>query len=201
MAQLMGGQDACEQDEDDLEEEYDYSIRYAGLRWRRSAQRGRSERGTGDGTGSVRVWKTSQGLFGALHFAARSGSDIQFLVIICFLGDEEGLKLLDCEFTTKRSALGCLAIAWKLKVLAIIDARRTGEKPFFDGIWDVQPKSLSPNGAILGDVIRQGEEVRVREKCGGFVLVIEGACITHRPFKGHVPRLGHTLSELQKIGE
>jgi len=39
--------------------------------------------------------------FGALHFAARSGSDIQFLVIIRFLGDEEGLKLLDCEFTTK----------------------------------------------------------------------------------------------------
>ena len=77
------------------------SIRYAGRRWRRSAQRGWSERGTGDGTGSVRVRKTSQGLFGALHFAARSGSDIQFLVIIRFLGDEEGLKLLDCEFTTK----------------------------------------------------------------------------------------------------
>ena len=65
------------------------------------AQRGRSERGTGDGTGSVRVRKTSQGLFGALHFAARSGSDIQFLVIIRLLGDEEGLSLLDCEFTTK----------------------------------------------------------------------------------------------------
>ena len=63
--------------------------------------RGRSERGTGDGTRSVKVRKTSQGLFGALHFAARSGSDIQFLVIIRFLGDEEGLKLLDCEFTTK----------------------------------------------------------------------------------------------------
>ena len=35
------------------------SIRYAGRRWRRSAQRSRSERGTGDGTGSVRVRKTS----------------------------------------------------------------------------------------------------------------------------------------------
>ena len=34
-------------------------------------------------------------------FAARSGSDIQFLVIIRLLGDEEGLKLLDCEFATK----------------------------------------------------------------------------------------------------
>ena len=77
-----------------------------------------------------------------------------------------------------------LAIVWKLKVLAIIDARRTGEKPFFDGIWDVQPKSLSPNGPILGDMISQGEEVRVREKCGGFVLVVEGVCVTHRPFKG-----------------
>ena len=40
--------------------------------------------------------------------------------------------------------------SWKLKVLAIIDAGRTGEKPCFDGFWDVQPKSLSPNGAILG---------------------------------------------------
>ena len=69
-------------------------------RWRRSAERVRSER-TGDGTGSVKVRKTSQGLFGALHFAARSGSDIQFLVIIRLLGDEEGLKLLDCEFATK----------------------------------------------------------------------------------------------------
>ena len=35
------------------------SVRYAGRRWRRSAQRGRSERGTGDGTGGVRVRKTS----------------------------------------------------------------------------------------------------------------------------------------------
>ena len=57
----------------------------------------------------------------------------------------------------------------------------TGEKPCFDGFWDVQPKSLSPNGAILGNMIRQGEEVRVREKCGGFVLVIEGVSIAHRP--------------------
>ena len=51
----------------------------------------------------------------------------------------------------------------------------------------MQPKSLSPNGAILGDMIRQGEEVRVREKCGGFMLVVEGVCITHRPFKGMCP--------------
>ena len=51
----------------------------------------------------------------------------------------------------------------------------------------MQPKSLSPNGAILGDMIRQGEEVRVREKCGGFMLVVEGVCIAHRPFKGMCP--------------
>ena len=48
----------------------------------------------------------------------------------------------------------------------------------------MQPKSLSPNGAILGNMIRQEEEVRVREKCGGFVLVVEGVSIAHRPFKG-----------------
>ena len=46
-------------------------------------------------------WKTSSGLFGALHFAARSGSDIHFLVIFRLLGDDEGLELLDCEFATK----------------------------------------------------------------------------------------------------
>ena len=38
----------------------------------------------------------------------------------------------------------------------------------------------------MGDMIRQGEEVRDREKCGGLVLVIEGVCITH-PFKGMCP--------------
>ena len=96
--------------------------------------------------------------------------------------------MLDCKFATKVAhedgRESNLAVAWKLKVLAIIDAGRTGEKPCFDGVWDVQPKSLSPNRAILGNMIRQGEEVRVREKCGGFVLVIEGVSIAHRPFKG-----------------
>ena len=93
---------------------------------------------------------------------------------------------MDREFTTKVARKdgreSNLAVAWKLKVLAIIDARGAGEKPFSNGIWDVQPKSLSPDGAILGNVIRQGEEVSVREKCGGFVLVVEGVSITHRPF-------------------
>ena len=93
---------------------------------------------------------------------------------------------MDREFTTK---VACkdgresnLAVAWKLEVLAIIDARGTGEKPCSNGIWDVQPKSLSPDRAILGNVVRQGEEVRVREKCGGFVLVVKGVSIAHRPF-------------------
>ena len=125
-------------------------------------------------------------MFGALHFTARSGSGIQFLVIFSLPGIKEGLELVDREFTTKVAGKdgreSNLAVAWKVEVLAIIDARGTGEKPFSDGIWDVQPKSLSPDGAILGNVIRQGEEVRVREKCCGFVLVVEGIGITYRPF-------------------
>ena len=51
----------------------------------------------------------------------------------------------------------------------------------------MQPKSLGPNGAILGNMIRQREEIRVREKCGGFMLVVEGVSIAHRPFKGMCP--------------
>ena len=60
-----------------------------------------------------------------------------------------------------------LAVAWEVEVLAIIDT----EEPLSDGLWNVQPESLSLDGAILGNVIRQGEEVRVREKCCGFVLI------------------------------
>ena len=62
------------------------------------------------------------------------------------------------------------------------DTRGTGEEPLSDGLWNVQPESLSPDRAILGDVIRQGEEVRVREKCCGFVLIVEGTGVTYRPF-------------------
>ena len=93
---------------------------------------------------------------------------------------------MDREFATKVARKdgreSKLAVAWKVEVLAIIDARGAGEKPFSNGIWDVQPKSLSPDGAILGNVIRQGEEVRVGEKCCGFMLVVEGVSVTHRPF-------------------
>ena len=67
---------------------------------------------------------------------------------------------LDREFASKEARKdgreSNLGVAWKLKVLAIIDARGTGEQPFFNGIWDVQPQSLSPNETILGNVIWQG---------------------------------------------
>ena len=48
----------------------------------------------------------------------------------------------------------------------------------------MQPQSLSPDRAILSNVIRQEEKVRVGEKGGGFILVIERTSISHRLFKG-----------------
>ena len=51
----------------------------------------------------------------------------------------------------------------------------------------MQPQSLSPDRAILSNVIGQGEKVRVGEKGGGFMLVIERTSISHRPFKGLCP--------------
>ena len=70
----------------------------------------------------------------------------------------------------------------------------------------MQSESLSPDRAILSNVIRQGEKVRVGEKGGGF-MVIERTSISHCPFKG-LPQLvvnpavcsdGYTgLSELQR---
>ena len=95
---------------------------------------------------------------------------------------------MDGEFATKVALKdgrkSKVAVARKVEVLAIIDARGAGEKPFSNGIWDVQPKSLSPDWAILGNVIRQREEVRVGEKCCGFMVVVEGVSVTHRPFEG-----------------
>ena len=77
---------------------------------------------------------------------------------------------MDREFATKVARKdgreSKLAVAWKVEVLAVIDARGTGEKPFSNGIRDVQSKSLSPDGAILGNVIRQGEEVQERDGVG-----------------------------------
>ena len=48
----------------------------------------------------------------------------------------------------------------------------------------MQPQSLSSDRAILSNVIRQEEKVRVGEKGGGFMLVIERMSISHRPFEG-----------------
>ena len=80
---------------------------------------------------------------------------------------------MDCEFATKVALKdgrkSKLPVAWKVEVPTVIDARGTGKKPCSNGIRDVQPKSLSPDGAILGNVIRQGEKVRVGEKYCGFV--------------------------------
>ena len=69
------------------------------------------------------------------------------------------------------------------KVSAIINARSTGEKPCFDGFGDVQPKSLGPNEPYW-DMLRQKEEIRVREKSGGFMLVVAEVSTAHRSFKG-----------------
>ena len=41
----------------------------------------------------------------------------------------------------------------------------------------MQSESLSSNRAILSNVIRQGEKVRVEEKGGGVMLVIERTSI------------------------
>ena len=66
---------------------------------------------------------------------------------------------MDREFATKVAGEdgrdSDLAVAWEIEVPTIIDARGTGEEPLSDGLWNVQPKSLSSDGAILGNVIRQ----------------------------------------------
>ena len=51
----------------------------------------------------------------------------------------------------------------------------------------MQSESLSSDRAILSNVIRHSEKVRVEEKGGGFMLVIERTSISHRPFKGLCP--------------
>ena len=43
---------------------------------------------------------------------------------------------------------------------------------------------VCPDRAVLSNVIRQEEKVRVREKGGGFMLVIERTSISYRLFKG-----------------
>ena len=163
------------------------SVRYAWGGWGRSAQRGRSERGTGGRTGSFRMRKTGKRLMlRALHLTTFSGSGIQFLVILCISSIKEGSELMDREFAAKVSRKdgrkSYLAIAWEVEVLAIIDTRGAREEPLSDGLWNVQPERLSPDWAVLGNMIRQGEEVRVREKCCSFMLIVEGIGVTYRPF-------------------
>ena len=93
---------------------------------------------------------------------------------------------MDSELATKVSRKNgrksYLAIAWELKVATIIDTRGAREEPLSDGLWNVQPESLSPDWAVLCNMIRQREEVRVRKKCRSFMLIVEGIGITYRPF-------------------
>ena len=96
------------------------SVRYAWGRWGRSAQRGKSERGTGDRTGSFRMLKTGKRLMlRTFHLATFSSSGIQFLVIFCIPSIKEGSQLMDRELATKVSRKNgrksYLAIAWELK--------------------------------------------------------------------------------------
>ena len=112
---------------------------------------------------------------------------------------------MDREFATKVSRKdgrkSYLAVASEVEVLAIIDTRGAREEPLSDTLWNVQPESLSPDWAVLGNVIRQGEEVRVRKKCSGFVLIGRRDRRNVLPLLVRVHHLDHTLSELQKIGE
>ena len=98
-------------------------------------------------------------MFGAFHLGTCGGRDVQFLVLFGLPGIKEILELVDREFATKVAGEdgrdSDLAVAWEIEVPTIIDARGTGEEPLSDGLWNVQPKSLSSDGAILGNVIRQ----------------------------------------------
>ena len=55
------------------------------------------------------------------------------------------------------------------------------EEPLLDGLWNVQPESLSPGLDRTMEHDHAGKEVRVRKKCRSFMLMVEGRH-THRPF-------------------
>ena len=186
---------------DGLEEEYDYGRypRYVG----RVVEYGpEGQEQAGHCTGGGRVRKPANGLFGALHSTALSGSSIQFLVIFSLPGIKEEFELVDGEFATKVALKdgrkSKVAVARKVEVLAIIDARGAGEKPFSNGIWMYNPKSLSPDWAILGNVIR----AKRGSQSWGEVLWLHGGSRRGKrnapPLRGHVRRWGHTLSELRR---
>ena len=62
----------------------------------------------------------------------------------------------------------------------------------------MQSQSLSPDRAILSNVIRQGEKVRVGEKNGDFMLVIERSSISHRPSRACAPLEPFPLGTAEK---
>ena len=73
--------------------------------------------------------KTGKGLLGALHLTTFSGSGIQFPKV-----------------SLKDGRQSYLAVAWEVEVFAIIDRRGAREEPLSDGLWNIQPESLSPAG-------------------------------------------------------
>ena len=142
---------------------------------------------TSDRTGSFRMRKMGKRLMlRTLHLTTFGSSGVQFLFIFCMPSMKEGSELMDRELATKVSCKdgrkSHLAIAWELEVATIIDTRGAREEPLLDGLWNVQPESLSPDWAVLCNMIGQGEEVRVRKKCRSFMLIAEGRGITYRPF-------------------
>ena len=149
---------------------------------------GRGERGTGDRTGSFRMRKTGKRLmFRTLHLATFSSRSIQFLVILCGPSRKEGSELMYREFAAKVSRKdrrkSYLAIAWELKIAAIIDTRGAREEPLLDGLWNVQPESLRPDWAVLCNMIREGEEIRVGKERSSFVLIVKRIGVTYSPFE------------------
>ena len=102
-------------------------------------------------------WKR-QGAEDGLRFVWRAsfyGTQWQQYPVPCRLqlaGHKEGFELVDREFAIKVARKdgrkSKLAVVWKVEVLAVTDARGTGEKPCSNGIRDIQPKSLSPRGHI-----------------------------------------------------
>ena len=98
-------------------------------------------------------------MFDAFHLRTCSGRNVQFLVLFGLSDIKKILELVDREFATKAAGEngrdGDLAVAWEIEISTIIDARGTEEEPLSDGLWNVQSKSLSSDGTILGNVIRQ----------------------------------------------
>ena len=69
---------------------------------------------------------------------------------------------MDREFATKVSRKdgrkSYLAVAWEVEVLAILDTRGGREEPLSDGLWNVQPESLSPDSAVLANSTLHGPQ-------------------------------------------